>query len=237
MTEPPKGPPASGQLAFDFPHCPSFADTDFLIAPCNADAVAWIERWPEWPTTALALIGPSGAGKTHLARIFEERAGARVVAADALAGLDPVAALGDARAAVVDDPESVLGNARAAEGLFHLYNRLGGTRGHLLVTGRRPPARWTIALPDLSSRLATATVVEIAAPDDALLASILAKLFADRQIRPSTDVINYLLARVDRSADALARVVEALDRNALARGRAVSVPLAIETLRELGLAS
>jgi chromosomal replication initiation ATPase DnaA len=235
MNEPPKAP-AAGQLAFDFPHLPSFADTDFLIARCNGDAVQWIERWPEWSTTALALVGPTGGGKTHLARIFEQRSGARVIAAGALAGLDPIAALGDARAAVVDDPESALADAKASEGLFHLYNRLAAMRGHLLITGRRPPARWTIALPDLSSRLATATVVAIAAPDDALLAAILAKLFADRQIRPSVEVIRYLLARVDRSADALARVVAALDRNALARGRAVSVPLAIETLRELGIA-
>ncbi|HTI85368.1 MAG TPA: DnaA/Hda family protein [Alphaproteobacteria bacterium] len=235
MSEPPKAP-AVGQLAFDFPHLPSFADTDFLIAPCNADAVAWIERWPEWPATALALVGPSGAGKTHLARIFEQRAEARVIAVDALAGLDPIAILGDIRTAVIDDPEAVLADMRAAEGLFHLYNRLAAARGHLLITGRRPPARWTIALPDLSSRLATAAVAEIATPDDALLASILAKLFADRQIRPSAEVVHYLLARVDRSADALARVVAALDRNALARGRAVSVPLASETLRELGIA-
>jgi chromosomal replication initiation ATPase DnaA len=237
MTETPRTAPGAGQLAFDFPHLPSFADTDFLIAPCNADAVAWIERWPQWPATALALIGPSGAGKTHLARIFEARARARVIVPEALAGLDPIAELGDAGAAVIDDPESVLSDARAAEGLFHLYNRLAGARGHLLVIGRRPPARWTIALPDLSSRLATATVAEIAAPDDALLASILVKLFADRQIRPSAEVVRYLLARVDRSADALAKVVAALDRNALARGRPVSVPLATDTLRELGIAT
>ncbi|MGE5538912.1 MAG: DNA replication protein [Gemmatimonas sp.] len=228
-------PPSAAQLAFDFPHLPSFADTDFLIAPCNADAVAWIERWPDWPSPALALVGPAGSGKTHLARIFEARANAVAVLPPSLVGLDPIAALGDARAAVVDDPETVLADAAAAEGLFHLYNRLAGVRGHLLLTGRRAPARWTTALPDLASRLATATVAEIAAPDDALLASILAKLFADRQLRPSTDVVRYLLARVERSADALARVVAAVDRNALARGRAVTVAVASATLRELGI--
>jgi chromosomal replication initiation ATPase DnaA len=224
----------AGQLAFEFPHCPSFADTDFLIAPCNADAVAWIERGPDWPSPALALVGPAGAGKSHLATIFAARAGAAMIAPDALAGLDPIAALGSARAAVVDGAEAVVFDRAAAEGLFHLYNRLTAIGGHLLITGRAAPARWRIGLADLASRLATATVVEIAAPDEALLASILAKLFADRQLRPAAEVIRYILARAERSPAALAAIVAALDRKALAGGRAVTVALAAETLREFG---
>jgi chromosomal replication initiation ATPase DnaA len=225
-----------GQLAFEFPHCPSFADTDFLIAPCNADAVAWIERWPEWPTPALALVGPAGAGKSHLATIFATRAGAATIAPEVLAGLDPIAALGSARAAVIDGAEEAVADHAAAEGLFHLYNRLTSIGGHLLLTGRTAPARWRTGLADLASRLATATVAEIAAPDEALLASILAKLFADRQLRPAAEVIRYILARAERSPAALAAVVAALDRKALAGGRAVTVALAAETLRDLGAA-
>jgi chromosomal replication initiation ATPase DnaA len=228
--------PAKGQLAFDFPHCPSFADTDFLIAPCNASAVTWIERWPDWPGPALALVGPSGSGKSHLATIFAARAAAVTIVPEVLAALDPIAALGPARAALIDGAEDALGDRAAAEGLFHLYNRLAGIGGHLLVTGRSAPARWRIGLPDLASRLATATVAEIDAPDDALLASILAKLFADRQLRPSAEVVRYLLARAERSPMVLAAIVGELDRRALAGGRAVTVALAADTLRDIGAA-
>lgn len=233
MTEPTRG---SGQLAFEFPHCPSFADTDFLIAPCNAGAVAWIERWPDWPSPALALVGPPGSGKSHLATIFAARAGAATIAPEALPGLDPIGALGPARAAVVDGAEGALGDRAAAEGLFHLYNRLAAMGGHLLVTGGAAPARWRISLPDLASRLATATVAEIAAPDDALLAAILAKLFADRQLRPAAEVVRYILARAERSPAALTALVAELDRRALAGGRAVTVALAADTLRDVGAA-
>jgi chromosomal replication initiation ATPase DnaA len=232
MTEPTKG--ASGQLAFDFPHCPSFADTDFLIAPCNAEAVAWVERWPKWPGPALALVGPPGSGKSHFATIFAARAGAVPLAADRLVGLDPIKALGDARAAVVDGAENVIAGRDAAEGLFHLYNRLSATGGHLLLTGRLAPARWPTTLPDLASRLATAAVAEIAAPDDALLAAILSKLFADRQLRPAAEVIRYILTRAERSPAALAAIVGDLDRRALAGGRAVTVALAADALRDIG---
>jgi chromosomal replication initiation ATPase DnaA len=232
MTDSTKGAP--GQLAFDFPSCPSFADTDFLIAPCNAEAVAWVERWPNWPGPALALVGPPGSGKSHLATIFAARTGAVPIAPDRLTGLDPIKGLGAARAAVVDGAEETVVDRDAAEGLFHLYNRLNAVGGHLLLTGRSAPARWRTMLPDLASRLATATVAEIAAPDDALLAAILIKLFADRQLRPAAEVIRYILARTERSPAALAAIVGDLDRRALAGGRAVTVALAADTLRDVG---
>jgi chromosomal replication initiation ATPase DnaA len=231
MSEPTKNP--SAQLAFDFPHCPSFADSDFLIAPCNAEAVAWIERWPDWPATALALVGPAGSGKSHLASIFATRTGAVAIASGELAMLDPIARLGDRGVAIIDDAEQVLGERAAAEGLFHLYNRLTAIKGSLLLTGINAPSRWRVALPDLASRLATATVAEIAAPDDALLASILAKLFADRQLRPSADVARYVLSRIERSPAVLGDLVAEVDRRALALGRSVTVALISDVMRDL----
>jgi chromosomal replication initiation ATPase DnaA len=225
---------AAAQLAFDFPSCPSFADSDFLIARCNEEAVAWIGRWPDWPAPALTLVGPPGAGKTHLLRIFQERVGALVLAPDALAGLDPEAALGDARTVVLDDPEQALASRAAAEGLFHLYNRLALLGGHLAIAGRRPPSRWRVALPDLASRLSAAVVAEIKASDDALLAAVLVKLFADRQLRPSNDVLGYILPRAERSVSVLSEIVAELDRRALAERRAVTQPLAADVLRSLG---
>lgn len=231
MSEPTKNP--SVQLAFDFPHCPSFADSDFLIAPCNAEAVAWIERWPDWPTPALALVGPTGSGKTHLASIFAARAAGLTIAPEELAGIDPIARLGGGRVVVIDEPEPVLDERATSEGLFHLFNRLVAIKGSLLLTGISAPSRWRVPIPDLASRLATAAVAEIAAPDDALLASILAKLFADRQLRPSAEVVRYILARVERSPAGLGRLVAEADRRALALGRAVTIALVSEVVRDL----
>lgn len=231
MSEPTKN--LAAQLAFDFPHCPSFADSDFLIAPCNAEAVAWIERWPDWPGPALALVGPAGSGKSHLATIFAARTGAVTIASGELAMLDPLTRLGDRRTAIVDGAGPVLCERAAAEGLFHLYNRLAAIKGSLLLTGLVAPSRWHVVLPDLASRLATATVAEIAAPDDALLASILTKLFADRQLRPSTDIVRYVLSRVERSPAALSDLVAEVDRHALALGRAVTVALISDVMRDL----
>ena len=64
------------QLAFDLPARPAMGREDFLVASCNRDAVGWIDRWPEWPYPCMVLYGPPGSGKTHLARVWQQRAGA-----------------------------------------------------------------------------------------------------------------------------------------------------------------
>jgi len=220
------------QLPLAFGHRPSLDDADFLVADANRDAVAWIERWPAWPAPALVVHGPPGCGKTHLAAIWCGRAGAPLLPAAALADADVPALAGSGRAVAIDAADTVAGRA-AEEALLHLYNLANEGRGHLLLTGRTPPAQWPVALPDLASRVRAAPAVAVAAPDDAMLAAVLVKLFADRQVRVGSDVIAFLQARLERSFAAAGRVVAALDEAALARRRRITVPLAAEVLGEL----
>jgi chromosomal replication initiation ATPase DnaA len=232
----PGGVPAAApvQLAFDLPARPALGREAFFVAGPNRLALALVDRWPRWPERRLAVAGPPGAGKTHLAHVWAARSGAAILAAAALPGLDPAAVAADA-ALVVEDadrpdaPEA--GARRPAElALFHLANRLAAGGGSLLVTGREPPARWALGLPDLASRLAAAPVALIEPPDDALLAAVLVKLFADRGLLVGAEVIRFLVARIERSFGAAQAVVDRLDRLALARGRAVGLRLAADAL-------
>ena len=216
------------QLPLDLAHRPALGRDDFLVAPANAEAVAWLDRWPHWPAPALVLTGPAGSGKSHLAQVFAARSEAPVLAGPDLSVPRLPELLGDARAAIVEDAQSA---PEAA--LFHLYNLLAERRGHLLLPAREPPARWAIVLADLRSRLLAAPVVALQPPDDALLAALLVKLFADRQVAVGAEVLAYLVPRLERSFDAAARVVAALDRAALAAHRPVTVPLAREVLAAL----
>jgi DnaA regulatory inactivator Hda len=209
------------QLPLDLGFRPAQARADFLVAPCNAAAVAWIDRWPDWPAPALALWGPAGSGKTHLLEVWRARSKAAPIAAQALTSAALPQLLGAARAAAIDDAEGA-----DDEALLHLYNVLAERQGHLLLAAREPPARWAIGLADLRSRLLAAPAVAVEAPDDALLAALLVKLFADRQLRISEDLIAYLLPRIERSFAAAQLIVAALDKAALAGQRAVTVPLA-----------
>jgi chromosomal replication initiation ATPase DnaA len=225
---------AGRQLAFDFGHRPSLGGEDFLVAPCNADAVAWIDAWPDWPAPALVVYGPPGGGKSHLAGVWRARAGAIEIAAAAVSPATVAGVLGEAGAAVVEDADRRVVDDGFARGLFHLYNLLAERRGHLLLTARAPVARWPLALPDLRSRLAAAPAAAIELPDEGLTAALLVKLFADRQLKVGDDVLAYLLARMERSFDAARRLVAALDAAALDARRNISVPLAGDVLARFG---
>ena len=222
------------QLVFDLATRPALGRADFFVSPANRLALAQVDTWPAWPGGRLAVAGPTGAGKTHLAHVWAARSGARILPAAGLAGLDIGALPGEAALAVEDvDALASLprGAARAAEeALFHVANRLSGG-GALMVSGREPPARWAIRLPDLASRLRAAPVARLEAPDDALLAAVLVKLFGDRQIVVEVDLIQYLLTRMDRSFEAAEALVAELDRASLARRRPVTRALASELLR------
>jgi chromosomal replication initiation ATPase DnaA len=215
------------QLPLDLPHRPALGRADFLVAPSNAAAIAWLDRWPDWPAPALALYGPAGSGKTHLAHVFAQRAAARFVAPAALQTDRLPDILGDAKAAILDEAQRA-----AAEPLLHLYNLLAERRGHLLVVAREAPARWALALADLRSRLAAAPAVAVAPPDEALLGALLVKLFADRQLAVGEEVVAYLALHLERSFAAAQRAVAALDAAALAEHRRITVPLAKRVLND-----
>lgn len=219
------------QLGFDLPVRTARGRDDFLVAPCNAMAVAMIENWQNWPGSKMVLTGPEGAGKTHLTHVWADAAQAQIISARALVAAD-VPALARGCVAVEDVPE-IAGNVDAQTALFHLHN-LALAEGHsLLMTGPGAVAHWGITLPDLESRLRGTLEAAIDAPDDALLSALLVKLLADRQLMPPADMIPYLLLRMDRSFAAANRIVESLDRESLARKRPVTRALAALVLDKL----
>ena len=231
---------APRQLALALPHAESFAREDFLTGAPNQAALAMIERWPDWPDRALALVGPEGAGKSHLAAIWAEIAGARRVSARALGETNLISALAtgalvieDARESPEQDDEAQRSRSALDErALFHLLNLIREEEAYLLITARAAPARWGVALPDLASRLRALPTVTLSAPDDALLRAVLVKLFADRQLGVDSSLVSYLTTRIERSFAAARAAVESLDREALRLKRPVTRALAAELLRE-----
>lgn len=216
----------SKQIPLDLSHRPALGREDFLIAPSNQDAVRWIDRWPEWPAPALIIHGPVASGKSHLAAVWGAMAKAAFVDSKMLSDrtADEIAALG--QNIVINDADLWFGDRTAETTLFHLYNHMRDD-GHrsLLLTCRMAAQHAEFSLPDLASRLRAAPAAAIHPPDDTLLAVLLVKLFADRQLQIGADVLNYILPRMERSFAAAYELVEAADKLALAEKRGISVPL------------
>jgi chromosomal replication initiation ATPase DnaA len=216
------------QLALALEHGESFDREDFLPGPGNAAALAMIERWPDWPARTIAIVGPEGTGKSHLAAIWATTAGGRMVASRAFKAPAVPQELATGALVIEDDGE------RDEAALFHLLNLVQEERGYVLITSRQPPASWPVALPDLASRLRQIPVATLDEPNDAMLRAVLVKLFADRQLAVDGGLIDFLMPRIERSFAGARAVVIDLDREALRQQRPVNRTLAGEVLRRRG---
>jgi chromosomal replication initiation ATPase DnaA len=221
MTEP-------RQLTLDWPHPPSFAAEDFLPAPSNREALAAINRWPDWASRMLLLVGPEGSGKSHLGALWAQKAGAIAVVGDRL-GEAEIAACAVSPAILIEDADRI---GEGEERLFHIVNAALQSERWMLLTARAAPDTWNLRTPDLLSRLRLAPLVCLGAPDIELTEAVLFKLFSDRQLIVEPRVVAYIAPRIERSLAAARALVAALDAEALSRGRRVTRAMAAEILRE-----
>ena len=221
------------QLTFRWPHSPSFAREDFLSAPSNRDALAAVELWPNWAGRMLMLVGPEGAGKSHLGAIWARAADAITLSGE---GLDErsIQACARADAMLIEDADC----AKRAEALFfHLINTALQNNAWLLLTGRTAPDAWGLNTPDLLSQLRLAPVARLDAPDIELTEAVLFKLFSDRQLQVDPRVISFIALRIERSLGAARALVATLDNEALTQGRRITRTMASNALREMALKS
>lgn len=227
-------PEKTSQIPLDLGHRTALGRDDFLVSPGNRDAVGWLDRWPDWPAPALVIYGLPASGKTHLAAVWRDRTKAAWIPAQDLAGTGADRIAASASHFVIDHLDPWIGDRAAETTLFHLYNILKERGSSMMVTMRAAPGQIDFAIADLSSRLRAAPAVPIAPPDDALLAAVLVKLFADRQLHIGDDVISYILPRMERSFAAARDLVARADHLGLAEKKPVSIALMRRVLSSAG---
>jgi chromosomal replication initiation ATPase DnaA len=210
----------SSQLVLPLEPRNAMTRTDFIEAPGNARAVAFLDTWPDWPMPAAALSGPSASGKTHLVRIWAARSGAALT--DARSLREPLPG-----AVVVENCDSVIGHDHEPA-LFAMLER--GTP--LLLTGRAAPALWHVSLPDLASRFRALIAFELGEADEALLMALAVKLFADRQVMVPEAVVTRLVQGLERSPAALRDFIARADQVALSRQKPINLQLIRELMAE-----
>jgi chromosomal replication initiation ATPase DnaA len=214
------------QLVFDLPHRAALGAEDFLVSGCNLAAVRLIDAWPGWQDHVQLLVGPAASGKTHLVRVWQAMSGAPSLGPADL-DIGAIDAMEEGAPLAIEYTDRLPYDEQA---LFHLINLAREKRLFVLLTARAAPGRWTVALPDLASRLAALPAVEIGAPDEALLRTVMLKQFTDRQLDIDPKLLEFLAIRIDRSLQAAAAAVEAVDRAALAAGRKITRKLISDAL-------
>lgn len=209
--------PPIEQLPLNFDFRPAMRGEDFLVANCNREAIAWLDRFPQWPSPFLVIYGAPGCGKTHLCEVFHQATGASALNLVA----DPFQTMNGAKVGIL---ENLDGQAFDETALFHLYNHAKENGAFILITAQTPPAQWDVSLRDLKSRLGAVCVAEIGQPDDALMEAVLVKLFADRQLQVDREVLSFILIRMERSFQTARELVQVIDREALAQKRKITIP-------------
>lgn len=225
------------QLALDFPHRPSLNREDFMIADCNREAAVLVDSWPLWPYFAICIYGPEGCGKTHLANVFANKVANLTnfpyripcIKASSLTADNYRPLFETNKCLIIED----LQNLCNQEALFHLYNLYRDEGGNILFTSSTAPARLGLTLPDLRSRMNIVPAVEIKEPDDEVLSALLLKLFTDRQILPSPELLEFILKNMQRSFAYARKLVAEIDNISLARKRAVTTAIAREAINSL----
>ena len=222
--------PVGAQLALTLPHRSLYRPEDFLVGPANQEAWTWLGRMADWPDRRLLVWGEPGCGKTHLLHLWASRVGAEYRSAAMLAGIP---AEPGPNGVAIDDADTPAEEAA----LLHLLNLCREHGVPVLLAARTPPARWSIQLPDLGSRLRAITAVPIPPPDDAFLRALLLRLLADRTLPVAPTLPDWLLRRLPRSPGALRDAVAALDHASLAEHGPVTRALATRALGDalLGL--
>lgn len=223
----------SEQIPLDLGCHTALERSDFLVGQSNQAAVGLIECWPHWPAPMLIISGPAASGKTHLSAVWGRKAGAEVIRPERLLSKTAEEICRAGKHLLFDGLDPWLGDPEAETTLFHVYNILKEERRSMMVTLRMVPAEVPFSLADLASRFRAAPLAEIKPPDDVLLGSVLIKLFADRQLSVSHDVIAYILPRIERSFSAARDIVRMADRLALAHKRGISITLMRQVLSDL----
>lgn len=225
------------QLPMEFSPRSALGKDDFLVAPCNEMAVQMLDMWPNWSFFALSIYGEEGAGKTHLANVFSHMVSLKfpqngktpvIKGSDLTVDMPPKLFVQNPCVIIEDADKGV-----DEEAMFHLFNLYREEGGFMLLTSRIAPSRWNIKLPDLKSRLSIIPTAEITEPDDMILSALLVKLFDDRQLPVSPDVIGYMIKYMERSFSFAYKLVAEVDRVSLAKKRSITIPIVKEAFEIL----
>jgi len=214
------------QLILDLRSIPSMGRNDYFVSDVNKEAVTWLDAWPNWTTFGFIVCGPLGSGKSHLAQVLKTLSHGDIIEAKDISDQN-IDQLAQKKCLIIENIELLTSEAL----LFHLYNMLLENKNNLMLTSNLTIPQISFELPDLKSRLLSMTQVNIGFPDDRLLKNLLIKQFLDKGILVEMDVIDYLIKRIDRSFEAILKLVSKIDFQSLEKAKKITIPFIKNTIK------
>ena len=218
--------PVNQQLILNLRSLPSMDRNDYFVSEVNKEAVTWLDAWPNWTTFGFIVCGPLGSGKSHLAQVLKTLSHGDIIEAKDISNKN-IDQLSEKKCLIIENLESLTSETL----LFHLYNMLLENKNNLMLTSKFNVSQINFELPDLKSRLLSMPQVSIGLPDDRLLKNLLIKQFLDKGILVEMDVIDYLIKRIDRSFEAISKLVAKIDFKSLEKAKKITIPFIKNTIK------
>jgi len=214
------------QLILDLRSIPSMGRNDYFVSDVNKEAVTWLDAWPNWTTFGFIVCGPLGSGKSHLAQVLKTLSHGCIIEAKDVSDQN-IDQLSEKKCLIIENIELFTSETL----LFHLYNMLLENKNNLMITSKLTMSQISFELPDLKSRLLSLPQVNLGFPDDRLLKNLLIKQFLDKGILVEMDVIEYLIKRIDRSFEAISKLVSKIDFKSLEKAKKITIPFIKNTIK------
>ncbi|MBP9752233.1 MAG: hypothetical protein KBD31_00255 [Proteobacteria bacterium] len=202
--------------------------SSFIVTDSNEAAYNWILNWPKKTDVfATFLLGPSKSGKKKLSLIWGQENNANIVDLNSFHLSEEVISEIYEPCICYLPPELSLEQQTF---LFHLFNHLKTKGQHLLFVAEQSIQHYQLELNDLKSRLLTAHIIEISPPDEVLLKALYFKYFHQFGLNVSSDVIDYLSIRFDRTYQSVFDISTILNKQSLLLKRTITIPFVKEIL-------
>lgn len=209
------------QLAFSLESPPLFLEETYYLCASNQEAYDTVMSWPDWPAGRVVyLCGEKGAGKSHLAALWQERSWAHYISHKNLSKDFVLEKEHKENHFILEDVENVTDEVA----LFHLLNLMKETQGALLITSSKVPRDLPFSLPDLMSRLKGVSLVRFEPPDDDFIRALLIKRFSDLQLKIGAASLDYILKHLTRSYEALDHFIRCVDKLSWQEKRPLTIP-------------
>jgi len=215
----------SQQLPFDLGSNLAYERDDFWVSKANEAAVSWIDRWPDWSSSAIIIFGEPASGKTHLSQVWKGQSNAIEIKVKEIKNIQIEKFIKDSENIIIENIGDIIGDLESEKIIFHIYNNIKERGGYLLLTSQQPIKNYNFKLADLESRFMSLPIAALTPPDEDLMAVILTKVFSDRQIFVSQKVVNFIVLRLDRSFLAIRDIVKKIDHLSLIEKRSITIPL------------